>query len=286
MPRLLLLLLTAALVCAVPSGAQKQALTLTPVHPRQGDALFIRLDEPGAAGARIRWRNRTYPLYPQGDSWIGAAPVSPDTPAGGHTLAVTFTRGGAPVRLARKLEVARVAYPVQRLRMSGRISALYSYPGVEKEDAAVSAAIRTRSGDRLWSGDWMLPVQGRLSTPFGVRRLRNGRPVGRHRGLDIAAPTGTPVMAPAAGRVVLAKSYRKHGKTVILDHGMGITSFYIHMSAIHVQAGETVSKGASLGEVGSTGVSTGPHLHWSVYVHGTPLEPRFFCRLSRRGAGW
>jgi len=210
-------------------------------------------------------------------------PIRPETAAGGYTLAVTYRAGGREERLERKVEVATVTYPVQHLRMARKTAALYNYPGVEQEERIIGSAIRTVSDRRLWSGDWMLPSYGRFSTLFGERRIRNGRGVGRHRGLDIAAKEGSPVQAAADGRVVLAGSYRKHGKTVVLDHGLGITSLYLHMSHIQAEKGESVQRGDLIGYVGATGVATGPHLHWSVYVQGTPVEPLLFCRLSRRG---
>lgn len=245
--------------------------------------MFVHLTAPATTEPEVHWRRKTYPLYRAGQQWLAILPVPPDTPAGGHTLRFTWAAGDEPAELRRKVEVAPVKFPVQNLRMSRRTESLYRYPGVEKEDAAISAAIRTLSDRRLWKGEWALPTRGRFSTPFGVKRVRNGKAVGRHRGLDIAAPAGTPILAPATGRVALAGSYRKHGKTVVLDHGQGLTSLYIHMSAIDVRPGQTILKGARLGKVGSTGVSTGPHLHWSVYAHGEPLEPRFFTRLTRRG---
>lgn len=256
---------------------------MSPTSPRQGDAVFLRLDLPDAESPRVSWLNKTYPLYQTGSGWAGPVPIRPETKPGGHTLVVRFTRGGRPETLQRKLEVHKVSYPVQHLRMARSTARLYNYPGVEKENKIVGDAVRARSDARLWRGDWLLPARGRISTLFGERRLRNGKYVGRHRGLDIAAKSGSPVLAAAAGKVVLAGSYRKHGKTVVLDHGQGVTSLYLHMSAIHVKKGQTVSRGDRLGSVGSTGVSTGPHLHWSVYVHGTSLEPYTFVRLSRRG---
>jgi murein DD-endopeptidase MepM/ murein hydrolase activator NlpD len=181
------------------------------------------------------------------------------------------------------VNVARVSYPVQHLSMARGTARLYNYPGVEKEERVIGAAIRSRSDERLWHGDWMVPSRGRISTAFGERRLRNGKYVGRHRGLDIAAPKGAPVLAAADGKVVLTGMFRKHGGTVVIDHGHGITSLYLHQSRIHARKGETVSRGDQVGEVGATGVATGPHLHWSVYVQGTPVEPLEFVRLSRRG---
>lgn len=271
---------------AVPAAvAEADRLRITPSQPRQGEALLIRLDEPEAENGEVFHRGKRFPLFQAGDYLFGALPLPPDKPAGGYQLEVRFRVDGVERVLHRKFELAPVAFSVQHLRMARTTARLYNYPGVEKEEREIGAAIRTLSEGRAWSGDWLVPCPGRRSTPFGVRRLRNGRAVGRHRGLDIAAPAGTPVRAAADGQVVLARSYRKHGKTVVVDHGSGITSFYIHMSAIAAREGETVRRGEMLGRVGSTGVSTGPHLHWSVYIHGEPVDPLLFCRLSRRGTG-
>jgi murein DD-endopeptidase MepM/ murein hydrolase activator NlpD len=100
-------------------------------------------------------------------------------------------------------------------------------------------------------------------------------------GLDIAAPTGTPIRADNAGRVVLARALVMHGTTVVIDHGLGVTSIFLHQSALRCHEGQRVHRGDVIGLVGQTGVATGPHLHWGVYVHGTPVSPLFWTRLPR-----
>jgi len=267
----------------VPARAQVPSLRVRPTTPRQGEVLFVHLEAPSEETPEATWRGRKYLLYRQGDGWGAALPVSPETPAGAQSLVVTYGSASARQELRRSVPVSRVTFPVQRLAMTRAKAGLYSYAGVEKEDETIQDAAHVQTDSAAWSGDWALPVQGRRSTPFGVRRLRNGKAVGRHRGLDIAAPTGTPVVAPAAGRVVLAGKFKKHGNTVVLDHGQGVTSIYIHLSGFNVRSGQSVSRGARLGKVGSTGASTGPHLHWSVYAQGTPVDPAFFLKLSKRG---
>ena len=287
--RLVLLLpLLLLLLSGGPAPAGGATLDVTPSNPRQAEALFVRLrGVDGVEEPRVTWLGKSYPLRRLGENWGAVVPISPDVRAGGHTLVVTFDRGASLERLARKVEVQRVAFPVQHLRMARQTASLYNYPGVdEREERPLSAALRVKTDERLWSGEWVLPVKGRLSTPFGVRRIRNGRAVGRHRGADIAAPTGTPIVAPAAGRVVLAEPasrFRKYGGTVVLDHGQGLTSMYIHMSAVTAREEQVLRRGEELGRVGEEGVATGPHLHWSVYVQGTPVGPLFFCRLGKRG---
>lgn len=281
------------------AAADHPRLTIAPAHPRQGEVLFVRLEAPtathdaeGAEGPapRAEWRGRSYPLARHDGAWVALLPIDAATPAGTHPLTLRFTPAGGqpgrPIELRRSISVAATRFPVQRLRMARRTERLYRYPGVEKEERLLSAALRTRSPRCLWRGEWRMPARGRTSTLFGVRRIRNGRDVGRHRGLDIAAPAGAPVVAPAAGRVVLAEPaqrFRKYGNTVVLDHGLGVTSLYIHMSALAARPGQLLEAGQMLGRVGSTGVATGPHLHWGVYVQGTAVSPRFFCALEERG---
>lgn len=268
----------------VPARAQAPSLRVRPTAPRQGEVLFVHLDAPAGEPPEATWRGRKYPLYRQGEGWGVALPVAPETSPGAQALVVTYNAGGVRQEVRRSVPVSRVAFPVQHLAMTRAKAGLYTYPGVEKEDATIQKAAHVRTDTSAWSGDWTLPARGRRSTPFGVRRLRNGKAVGRHRGLDLAAPSGTPVLAPAAGRVVLAGKFKKHGNTVVLDHGQGLTSIYIHLSGFSVKPGQSVSRGARLGKVGTTGASTGPHLHWSVYAQGTPVDPGFFLRLSKRQA--
>src|SRR5262249_3437636 len=150
---------------------------------------------------------------------------------GGHTVRLEYRQSGEGARLLeRSITVRRTPVMIQRLSMSRRSERLYSFPGRAKEVATVRRALRAETAARLWDDNFTVPIHGRLSTPFGVRRVRNGRRVGYHLGLDLAAPTGTPIRAANAGRVVLARSLTMHGKTVVIDHGLGVTSMYLHQS--------------------------------------------------------
>jgi murein DD-endopeptidase MepM/ murein hydrolase activator NlpD len=202
---------------------------------------------------------------------------------GQHRVRLYFRApDGSRGMLEQKVTVSRTPVKIQRLKMARSTERLYSHAGRAQELALIRRALRTKSPAQLWNGDFRLPTQGRFSTPFGVKRIRNGRHVGYHRGLDIAADSGTPIYAANHGTVVLARSLKMHGKTVVIDHGLGITSLYIHQSAIRCREGRSVRRGDRIGDVGMTGTATGPHLHWSIYVHGTAVSPLFWTDLPEK----
>jgi murein DD-endopeptidase MepM/ murein hydrolase activator NlpD len=123
------------------------------------------------------------------------------------------------------------------------------------------------------------PVKGPLSSPFGLKRFFNDQPRAPHSGLDFAVPTGTPVQAPAAGRVILVGDYFFNGKTVFIDHGQGMISMFCHLSVIEVKPGEPIARGQVLGQVGATGRVTGAHLHWNVSLNDARVDPAIFIGM-------
>ena len=120
------------------------------------------------------------------------------------------------------------------------------------------------------------PVNGPLSSPFGLRRFFNGEERNPHSGLDFAAKAGTPIKTPAAGKVILTGNYFFNGNTVFVDHGQGLISMFCHLSKIDVKIGDELARGAVLGKVGSTGRATGPHLHWNVSLNDARIDPSIF----------
>ena len=139
-----------------------------------------------------------------------------------------------------------------------------------------------KSGDaaRRWSGPFRLPVDAPVrEKSFGSRRVFNGTPRSPHSGLDLAAPAGAPIDAPAAGRVALAEDLYFSGGTVILDHGAGLFTSYFHLSRIDVKPGDVLAAGDRLGAAGATGRATGPHLHWSARLDDARINPLFLLKL-------
>ena len=145
---------------------------------------------------------------------------------------------------------------------------------IRREGALITAA-RAHDGQETWFAEGFIwPVDGRISGRYGNQRILNGEPRRPHLGIDIAAPTGTPVKAAARGRVTLAEGDLFYtGGTIVLDHGHGVTSIYSHLQDVSVTEGAEVAQGAIIGTVGSTGRSTGPHLDWRINWFQTRLDP-------------
>ncbi len=151
----------------------------------------------------------------------------------------------------------------------------------EAELARIGAARTQRPDTSGWSQQLIWPARGRISGAFGTQRIyRGGVPAAYHSGVDIAAGGGAPVVAPADGVVTLAPppSFSLEGNLVIVDHGMGLTSAFLHLSRASVRVGQRVRQGQEIGRVGATGRATGPHLHWSLVWNGARIDPQAVVR--------
>lgn len=174
------------------------------------------------------------------------------------------------------LAVTAKTYPEQRLTIKNQNQVnpspaeLARYQREAAEQLVVYRAFREQQGG--WPA-LQLPTPGRLSSPFGFQRFFNGEPRAPHSGLDIAAPEGQAVTAPAEGIVAQTGDYFFNGRTVLIDHGNGLVSMLCHLSHIGVKAGDVVKTGDIVGKVGQTGRATGPHLHWSVSLNNFRIDP-------------
>lgn len=201
---------------------------------------------------------------------------------------VEVLRAGVVVGRAR-IVVERRDFPVEALTVAPGQEALIrpEDPAMverrQREEQEVAAARSGTSPVPLWDGGFVWPLRGhrRITSEYGLVRQVNGVVSGRHSGLDLAAPTGTPVMASSGGRVVLAAEHLVTGRTVIVDHGWGVFSSYLHLSRIMVREGQGVRRGEMIGAVGSTGFSTGPHLHFAIMAPGGYVDPRELLDRAR-----
>ncbi|MBX3690596.1 MAG: M23 family metallopeptidase [Dokdonella sp.] len=153
---------------------------------------------------------------------------------------------------------------------------------IRREQARVAAA-RERDDERTdFAATFVRPVEGRISGRFGNQRVYNGKPGNAHSGMDIAAPTGTPVVAPSGGVVSFADAnLYLTGGTIVLDHGHGVSSNFLHLSRIDVHVGERIEQGQALGAVGATGRASGPHLHWGMNWFNVRIDPQLVLERGR-----
>lgn len=256
-------------------GFPKIALALTvsivPSQPSQGDTIVVRVETTDPAPV-LQWRNQSYPLFAVGNQRFRALlPTTPlDTP-GASTLTVQAEGQGRQF----KISLSDRDFPTQSIWLPPGDDDL----GTDLEFDRVDAFKRLVTAQKRWSGAFLRPTDGEVTTVYGVQRYYNGDFAEDyyHRGVDYGAATGTPVVAPAAGRVALvgreAEGFELHGNTVGLDHGQGVLSIFLHLSQINVQEGQVLTAGQVLGRVGSTGIATGPHLHWGLYVQGKAVDP-------------
>ena len=178
--------------------------------------------------------------------------------------------------LEQTVEITPDTREIEELNLSSDTTSVITPEGRELEKTTMDGAYAKAAEQPfpLWSEAFMQPIEGRFTSSFGSpRRYVAGGSVSYHYGTDIAAPQGTPVYATNAGRVLVADFYPIKGGLVVIDHGANVYSIYMHQSKVIAQVGETVSRGQQIGEVGTTGLSTGPHLHWEIRVNQVATNP-------------
>lgn len=274
--RLLVGLAAGAGILLVARQAQAYDVSLSPTDPQLGDTItvLVRATDPGATSPPVIVVDGTtqYPTFPLGNGQFrGFVPTSPlDTPG---RLVIQVNGSGDTRNLASGLR--NRTFPTQRITLRPGQSSL----GTQHEFDRVAAFKAVVSPEKHWHGPMVRPNAGAVTTVYGVRRYYNGVFADNyyHRGVDYGAPTGSPVLTPAAGRIGLvgrvADGFELHGNTIGIDHGQGVLSIMLHLSRIDVAEGDFVQSGQRIGAVGSTGASTGPHLHWGLYVNGICVDP-------------
>lgn len=262
---------------ALPPGPLT-AIEVWPDPARQGETLLVRLRTAEPLSLTVRFEGQTPGLYPAaGDaSWTLLAVYALAEP-GPRFLDVSWqTASGDRGALRWPVRVGAGDYETFDIVLPPDKGDLLDPELVRAEAEKLAAIWGGPQGQPAWRGRFRQPIGQEFPTsaPFGQRRSYNGGPVnGFHGGQDFAAPEGTPVLAPAAGQVVLAEPLVVRGNAVVIDHGAGLFSGYWHLSSIAVSQGQAVQPGDLIGLVGTTGLSTGNHLHWEMRLHGIAVSP-------------
>lgn len=284
MRKTLLSLLT-ALALLAPAAAEPEVRVRGSTWP--GGALFVSVEGDGLSKGTWHWAGRSGKLTEAPYGLRTALSVPLDASAGGQaTLRLEVVDdSGQKSEIARKIKVEDKWRPVQYLSMSSDNEAKYTDPQADKEEELVYDALEDLQPGPRWRDDFMEPSDAPRSSPFGVRRIRNGKTAGFHKGLDYAGYVGDPIVAPADGVVTLVgPNFTLLGNCVLINHGEGLCSLYMHLSEIGVRKGDKVREGQQIGRIGNTGASTGPHLHYATYFLGVPVDPDLLRNMPHEWA--
>lgn len=254
------------------------ALTVSSDEIRPGEFLIVRIENSAENALWARFSKVTakvFPLIREDGYFIGFVPLSSTTAKTGKVQILRSKDGEYRVVAEKSIGFAERTFERQELTVvSGSSTAdAGSSQNLADDKKVIEKAVEASASDLMFTGGFVMPAEGRISTQYGMRRYTNGEYSSAHSGYDIAADEGDPVIAAGAGRIVYAGKLKFYGNTVIIDHGFNIFSYYNHLSVISVEMGQTVSTGEKIGKVGSTGYATGPHLHFNIQVNGVNIDP-------------
>jgi murein DD-endopeptidase MepM/ murein hydrolase activator NlpD len=284
----------ALVVFAAPQKASKKAVAPAPVNC--GHGVTVRLTSMATAQGSLLLATiqSAAPLAELKAEWAGhALPVWPDAKRkdleralvgvdlvqnpGKYDLKLTArSPDGGAFSCNVNISVQEGKFAIEKLSVAKEFvePSAEEAARAEKEGQHLHEIYSTVTPERLWAGKFRLPLDGaRNAKNFGRRRVLNGQPRSPHSGMDLPAAAGTPIHAAQRGRVVLAEELFFGGNAVVVDHGLGVYTFYAHMQSIGVAVGDMVEKGALLGKVGATGRVTGPHLHWGLTIGDARVNP-------------
>jgi len=276
MNALILILLAAA---GAAAARPEPRLSIESRAVRPGEILLLKIeDHDPKTPPEASFLGRPLDFFASGSSgtWLAFLGLDLEISTGPSALqTVLRDPSGRVTRKTETLAVEEAHFPTQELTVEQK----YVTPPKSDSERAEGEASKLQrlftrgEPKRLFEGRFDSPIPGAAAARFGERRIFNGQPRAPHSGMDLKAKRGQPVLAPAAGRVVLADSLFFQGKTVVLDHGLGLTTLYAHLSKILVKPGDLVKKGQVIGKVGATGRATGPHLHWALKWKTSRVDP-------------
>jgi murein DD-endopeptidase MepM/ murein hydrolase activator NlpD len=268
---------SALLTATTVNAADSIAIATSARSIQPGELVVLTMTVPGPAeSVRLHAFNREIPVYRvDAGTWRGIVGIDLGVRPGAYSLSIEASLGPQQLQATYSLTVLPRRFPVRTLKVD---PALVNPPPemgerIAREAAELEQLWRQSSAERLWRGPFVPPVPNIVGSQFGARSIFNGQARSPHSGADFPSPTGAPVAAPNAGRVVLARDLYFSGNTVILDHGLGLFSLLAHLSVIEVHEGGSVATGEEIGKVGATGRVTGPHLHWAVRAGDARVDP-------------
>ena len=263
-----------ACIAAFPAA---HAITTFTGNPVPGGVAVVDMGPSTETKPQVRYGAKNVLVIQQDGHWKGLVGISLKTLPGNYIVSYQTKEGNSTNKEA-SIKVVPKTYPEQRLKMKQK---KYVSPNkeqltrIKKEKKHMGKLFKVwRDTDVAVNLSW--PVDGPLSSPFGLRRFFNDQPRNPHSGIDIAAPEGTDIVMPSDGMIIDTGNYYFNGNTVFVDHGQGMISMFNHMSKITAKNGDKLKRGDKIGEIGSTGRVTGPHLHWSLSLNEARVDPMLF----------
>jgi len=271
---------------AAPVRAKHWSVLCQPQRIVNGSAMLVRVTTPHPVRTLTgTWLSHdlTFSFDARQKFWFAIAGASIETKAGTYPLELhAETAEKETLDFEKKISVFRQHYPRVTLTVPGK----YTAPNpeelreIEEDKKTKEEVFKTLTPEREWQGSFAAPVEAEISDVFGVARVFNGTTQSTHLGLDFRVPAGTPVAAVNRGTVILARPLFFEGNFIVIDHGQGLMTLYLHLSKFLVKEGETVEKGQQIGISGGTGRATGPHLHLAVRWQGIYLNPETLLKLQ------
>jgi len=270
--------MTRMLVLSTTVGfaAPSVALELPRPSPVPGGVALVPLDGTFPSAPTVQYHHNRVLVTQDGDRWVAVVGIPLSDRPGRHEVHVRDQRG-RDRRVG--FMVKSKEYLTQRLTIKDKRKVepnAEDLKRIRRETARIQAAFATWTDEPMATLRMPAPIDGERSSSFGLRRFFNGQPRNPHSGMDIAAPAGTLIHAPADGRVINVGEYFFNGNSVFIDHGQGLITMYCHLQEILVHEGQTVHRGDIIGKVGQTGRVTGPHLHWSISLNDARVDPALF----------
>lgn len=276
------------MACVAANGASRNSLSSVQWQPHaltNGSPVLFEIK----ASARVRavsgmWMGHSVSFFRStaNKGWYGLAAIPLTTKAGIYELRVTESlASGGTAELSRKIRVSNAPYP----KITIKVAKKFTEPSPDQLNAiSVDKSLKAKvfgtiTTDRLWAGQFVAPVSDPVSDIFGTARVFNDQVQSRHQGLDFAAPPGTEIRAINSGIVILARPMFFEGNCVVIDHGQGLLSLYLHLSAFKVKEGDHVQTGDTVALSGGTGRATGPHLHLAIRWQGIYLSPTILLKI-------
>ncbi len=253
------------LLCMASSAAATEASL------RPGGIAIFEVAPTSEPAPTVTRNGQRLLVMPRSGQWVAVAGISLDTEPGSFRIEMD----------GKELEVSvsEHAYREQRLTVKNKSYVTPDPAQLERiaaERKIIDSALKTFRAVPVEGVSLAAPLEGTRSSSFGLRRFFNEQPRSPHKGMDIAAASGVPIVAPRAGLVTATGNFFFNGNTVIIDHGQGFVTMYCHLSEIGVGEGQSVATGETIGAVGATGRVTGPHLHFGTYLNGTAIDPAVF----------